>query len=68
MRKLILLFTSFGSDQSIYGILPIDSASFRASGHCDIWWDNTNNSKIIYNCGAGCHWGWADVAYFWKLD
>ncbi len=67
MRKLILLFTSFGSDKGIYGMLPIDADSFRASGHCDIWWDNPT-SKIIYNCGAGCHWGWADVAYFWKLD
>lgn len=34
--------SSFGSDQGIYGMLPVDPSSFGASGHCDIWWYNSN--------------------------
>ncbi|MBK9736517.1 MAG: hypothetical protein IPO92_16780 [Saprospiraceae bacterium] len=60
--------SSFGSNQGIYGMLPVDPIGFGASGHCDIWRDDPITPAIIYGCGAGCYWESIDIAYFWKLD
>jgi len=60
--------TSFGLNNGIYGMLPLDVNYFGASGHCDIWLPKSGSSPVYNECGAGCHWGFVDVAYLWILN
>ncbi len=60
--------SSFGTDNGIYGMLPVSATAFGASGHCDIWLPVEGAFPPYNECGAGCHWGYVDVSYFWKLD